>query len=152
MHCQMTTESGLNRGDSNDTTSPSHIPQHGVAPSLEHEVCARAAWLETFYDEIVGCRVLIEFPHRHRSRGRPIDVRIELSVPGEDIIVNQGTSRYSTLADPLPEIANGNRAKEPDHKDVVVAIHDAFDVARRRLEDFARRRRADVKTHRSDAA
>ncbi len=21
-----------------------------VAPSLEHEVCARAAWLETFYD------------------------------------------------------------------------------------------------------
>ena len=27
-----------------------------VAPSLEHEVCARAAWLETFYDEIVGCR------------------------------------------------------------------------------------------------
>ena len=42
-----------------------------VAPSLEHEVCARAAWLETFYDEIVGCRVLIEFPHRHRSGDGP---------------------------------------------------------------------------------
>ena len=123
-----------------------------VAPSLEHEVCARAAWLETFYDEIVGCRVLIEFPHRHRSTGRPIHVRIELSVPGEDIIVNQETSRYSTFGDPLPEIADGNRVKEPDHKDVVVAIHDAFDVARRRLEDFARRRRDDVKTHRFDAA
>jgi hypothetical protein len=38
------------------------------------------------------------------------------------------------------------------HKDVVVAIHDAFDVARRRLEDFARRQRADIKTHQSDAA
>ena len=52
-----------------------------VAPVLEEEVRARAAWLETFYSEIVGCRVLIEFPHRHRSRGRPVHIRVELSVP-----------------------------------------------------------------------
>jgi hypothetical protein len=35
-----------------------------VTPSLEREVHARAVWLETFSCALVGCRVLIEFPHR----------------------------------------------------------------------------------------
>jgi hypothetical protein len=30
-----------------------------------------------------------------------------------------------------------------DHRDAVAAINDAFDVARRRLEDAARKRRGD---------
>ena len=123
-----------------------------VAPVLEEEVRARAAWLETFYSEIVGCRVLIEFPHRHRSRGRPVHIRVELSVPGEDIVVNQETTRHLMFGDALSEIAHRTLAGRPDHRDVVIAIHDAFDVARRRLEDFACRQRADVKTSRADAA
>ena len=123
-----------------------------VAPGLEEEVRSRAAWLETFYSEIVGCRVLIEFPHRHRSRGRPVHIRVELSVPGEDIVVNQETTRHFTVGDALSDTAHKTFAGLPDHRDVVVAIHDAFDVARRRLEDFARRQRADVKTPRADAA
>ncbi len=123
-----------------------------VAPVLEEEVRARAAWLETFYGEIVGCRVLIEFPHRHRSRGRPVHIRVELALPGEDIVVNQETTRHVTLGDAASQIAHGTLAAQPDHKDVVTAIHDAFDVARRRLEDFARRQRSDVKTSRADTA
>lgn len=120
-----------------------------VAPVLEEEVRARAAWLETFYSEIVGCRVLIEFPHRHRSHGRPVHIRVELAVPGEDIVVNQESTRHVTLGD---AVAHKTLTGQPDHKDVVVAIHDTFDVVRRRLEDFARRQRADVKTSRADAA
>jgi ribosome-associated translation inhibitor RaiA len=123
-----------------------------AAPVLEEEVRSRAAWLETFYSEIVGCRVLIECPHRHRSRGRPVHIRVELSVPGEDIVVNQETKRHLTLGDALSETAHKTLAGRPDHRDVVTAIHDAFDVVRRRLEDFARRQRADVKTSRADAA
>jgi len=123
-----------------------------VAPVLEEEVRARASWLETFYSEIVGCRVLIEFPHRHRSKGRPIHIRVELTVPGEDIVVNQETTRHFTIGDAPSEIARRTLAGQPDHRDVVIAIHDVFDVARRRLEDFARRQRADVKTSRADAA
>jgi ribosome-associated translation inhibitor RaiA len=121
-----------------------------VSPALEQEVRQRAEWLDTFYDEIVGCRVLLEFPHRHKSRGRPIHVRIELSVPGEDIIVNQETTRRFILGD--RESAVVHETAEGGHKDVVVAIHDAFDVARRRLEDFVRCRRADVKSHQPRAA
>ena len=122
-----------------------------VAPVLEEEVRARAAWLETFCSEIVGCRVLIEFPHRHRPRGRPVHIRVELSVPGEDIVVNQETTPHFTFSDARPESAHRTVAGQPDHRDVVIAIHDAFDAARRRLEDFARRRRADVKAARADA-
>jgi len=123
-----------------------------VALVLEEEVRGRAAWLETFYSEIVGCRVLIEFPHRHQTKGRPVHIRVELSVPGEDIVVNQETTRHFAFGDAFSEIAHGTPAGEADHRDVVTAIHDAFDVARRRLEDFARRQRADVKTSRADTA
>ena len=96
--------------------------------------------------------MLIQFPHPHRSRGRPVHIRIELAVPGEDIIVNQQTTRHFTGKCSLTESVQRAAAMKLGHKDVVVAIHDAFDVARRRLEDFARRQRADINTHQSDAA
>ena len=96
--------------------------------------------------------MLIEFPHRHRSKGRPVHIRVELSVPGEDIVVNQETTPHFTFGDARFETAQTTLAGQPDHRDVVIAIRDAFDVARRRLEDFARRQRADVKTSRADAA
>jgi hypothetical protein len=122
-----------------------------VAPTLEREVHARAAWLETFYGAIVGRRVLIEFPHRHRSKGRPVHIRIDLAVPGEDIIVDQNTTRHFSGRGSQADRAHRAEALKSAHQDVVAAIHDAFDVARRRLEDFARKR-ADIKTHQPDAA
>ena len=114
----------------------------GVSPTLEQEIHSRAAWLETFYPGIVGCRVLLEIPHRHRKRGRPLRVRIELSLPGEDVIVNHEPTLHAT-ARPAP-----HKREELDnrHKDAYVALYEAFDVARRRLEDVARRQRGDVKT------
>ena len=114
----------------------------GVSAALEQEVRSRAAWLETFHPGIVGCRVLLEIPHRHRTRGRPLHVRIELSVPGEDVIVNHEPS-LDVAAGPAPR---KNEELDGRHKDGYVAIHEAFDVARRRLEDLARRQRGDVKT------
>jgi len=125
-------------------TRPLHITfrNMGVSPALEQEIRSRAAWLETFYPGIVGCRVLLEIPHRHRTRGRPLHVRIELSLPGEDVIVNHEPTLHAT-ARPGPR-----KSEELDgrHKDAVVALHEAFDIARRRVEDVARRQRGDVKT------
>jgi hypothetical protein len=101
-----------------------------VSPPLEQKIRSRAAWLETFYPGIVGCRVLLEIPHRHRERGRPFHVRIELSLPGEDVIVSHQPTRHAT-ARPGPR-----KSEELDgrHKDALVALHEAFDVARRRIE------------------
>lgn len=126
------------------TTRPVQISfkNMSVAPALEQEIRSRVAWLESFYPRVVGCRVLLEVPHRHRKHGRRLHVRIELSLPGEDVIVNH---------QPAPGAAAGTATRKSDeldgrHKDVYVAIHEAFDVARRRLEDVARRQRGDVKT------
>jgi hypothetical protein len=113
-----------------------------VAPGLEQEIRSRVEWLESFYPAVVGCRVLLEVPHRHRTRGRRVHVRIELSLPGEDLIVDH---------QPAVDVAARPATRKSDesdgrHKHALVAIHDAFDVARRRLEEAARRQRGDVKT------
>lgn len=117
-----------------------------VSPALEQEIRARAAWLETFYSGIVGCRVAIEVPHRHRARGRSARVRIELSLPGEDIIVSHEPTLHTTLKHLQGGATHKFEDVEGAHKDALVAIHDAFDIARRRLEDYARRQRGDVKS------
>ena len=118
-----------------------------VSPVLEDEVRGRVTWLESFYPAIVGCRIVLEVPHRHRRHGRPVHVRIELSLPGEDVIVN-----HEPALDPAARAA-AHKSDELDsrHKDVHLAIREAFDVARRRLEDVARRQRGDVKTRAATA-
>lgn len=117
-----------------------------VSPALEQEIRARANWLETFYAGLVGCRVLLEIPHRHRERGRPVHVRIELSLPGEDVIVSHEPTLHAPFKDLRGDAPHKSEDVEGAHKDALVAIHDAFDIARRRLEDFARRQRGDVKS------
>ncbi len=80
--------------------------------------------LEQFSDHIIGCRVMVEAPHRHKHQGSLYNVRIDLTVPGGELVVK----------------------REP-HEDVYVAIRDAFDAAKRRLLSFARKRRGEVKHH-----
>jgi cold shock CspA family protein len=115
--------------------------------ALEELIRARAAWLETFYAGIVGCRVLVETPHRHRDRGRHLRVRIELSLPGEDVVVSHEPTLHATLKDAEEQAHHKDDDIEAVHKYAEVAVREAFDAARRRLQDFARRQRADVKTH-----
>ena len=114
---------------------------------LEEVIRDRAVWLETFYPDIVGCRVLVETPHRHRERGQHVRVRIELSLPGEDVIVTQEPTLHATLKDVEEEAHHKDDDIEAVHKYAEVAVRAAFDAARRRLQDAARRQRADVKTH-----
>jgi cold shock CspA family protein len=115
--------------------------------SVEAEARTRAAWLETFHSGIVGCRVVVEIPHRHRARGRHIHVRIELSLPGEDLIVNHEPTLHSVLKDVEEETHHKGDDVEAVRKYALVAVNEAFDTARRRLQDMAARQRNQVKTH-----
>lgn len=99
------------------------------SPAIEARVRQKAARLERFHDRIVGCRVTVEAPHRHHHKGKLFNVRLDVSVPGKDVLVGH--------TGPI------NHA----HEDVYVAIRDVFDAAVRRLEDHARRLRGDVKVH-----
>ncbi|MES2365829.1 MAG: HPF/RaiA family ribosome-associated protein [Pseudomonadota bacterium] len=91
---------------------------------LEDHIREKAAKLEHFYPALVGCRVVVELPHKHKQHGKLFNVRIDLTVPGSEIVINRDQS-----------------------EDVYVALRDAFDAANRKLEDYGRRQRGDVKTH-----
>jgi len=95
------------------------------SPAVEERIRKKAAKLERFHDRIVGCTVVVEAPHRHHHKGKLYSVRVDISVPGKDVVVD--------------------RAKPVDHahEDVYVAVRDAFDAAVRRLEDRTRKMRGD---------
>lgn len=101
---------------------------------VEEYVHKRAESLEKYADQIVTCRVIIESPHRRHRQGQLFHVRVEAAVPGGDVIIRR---------DP---------AEKHSHEDVFVAIRDAFDAARRRLQDQVRKQRGDVKRHEPQSA
>ena len=105
---------------------PLQISFHGIQHSdaLYSAIRERAEKLERFYDRIMSCRVVLELGARHKRQGKQFSVRIDLKMPGGEIAVT----------------------KEHD-EDVQVALRDAFDAARRQLEDYARAQRGDVKRH-----
>jgi ribosomal subunit interface protein len=80
--------------------------------------------LDQFYPHIMACRVSVEMPHKHKHQGKAFNVRVDLTVPGGEIVVNRDA-----------------------HEDPHVALRDAFDHAKRRLEEYARAQRGDVKAH-----
>ncbi len=99
-----------------------------ASESVERKVRERASELEQFFDRIIACHVVIEGPKRRRQ-GDLYRVRIDLTVPGKKIVVKRSPNEHQA------------------HEDIYVAVRDAFDAARRRLEDHMRRMRGDVKAH-----
>lgn len=90
--------------------------------AFREDILERAEKLDEFYARIMRCRVVVETPHRHSHEGIKYNVHIDITVPGAELVVK----------------------REPS-EDLNVAIRDAFDAARRKLEDFARKQRGDVK-------
>ncbi len=105
---------------------PLQVTFRDIAPSdaVEIRIREKADKLGRFYDRIMGCRVVIEMPQRHKHQGKLHSVRIDLTVPGAELVANH-----------------------TQHEDVYVAIRDAFTAMTRQLEDHARRQRGSVKTH-----
>ncbi len=92
--------------------------------ALETHIREKAGKLETFFEPIMSCRVVVEMPHQHKHQGKFFNVRIDIGVPGNEIVVNRDR-----------------------HEDVYVALRDAFDATRRQLDDYSRRLRRETKVH-----
>ena len=136
------------------TLIPTQITFRGldVSDALEANIRDRVAWLERFSPGIVHCRVLVEKPHRHRHDGRHFHIRIDLTVPGRDpVVISHEPSLHAQLKDTEGETHRKESEIEGVHRYALVAIREAFDVARRRLEDIAREQRGVVKTHEAAA-
>ena len=132
------------------TLIPVQVTFRGLAHSdaLEQDIRERVLRLEQYYPTIVGCRVLVELPHRHRHEGRLFHVRLELTVPGgEPIVVSHQPSLHAVSKDTETTVHHKEYDIEGVQRHARVAVHEAFDAARRRLQDFARTQRGDVKTH-----
>jgi cold shock CspA family protein len=124
------------------------ITYRNMKPSTEVEkwIRAEAAKLDTLYSRVMGCRVAVEVPHRHHRKGSPYHIRIDLTMPGGEIVVKREPSlnaRARHLGE--PEIKKQTEVKVP-HKQLRQAINDAFRAAGRRLQDYARRQRGDIKS------
>jgi ribosome-associated translation inhibitor RaiA len=101
---------------------------------VEDSVRTMVTELERFFDRIIGCQVVIEARHRRHHQGNLYHVRVELSVPDRSIVVGR---------DPGDDHA---------YEDLHVAIRDAFEAAKRQLQDYSRAKRGDVKSHNPEPA
>jgi hypothetical protein len=106
---------------------------------LDDLIAKESAKLEHLFDRILSCRVLIDKPHRHHLTGAPVHVRLDLALPGEELVINHPSeARYIA---PPDEGARPEKVSEDDsHRDTQGAVRDAFRKARRRLRDYAERR------------
>jgi len=110
---------------------PLQITFRHMEPSaaLEARIRQLASRLDKFSEQIMRCHVIVQ-PLSHRPhQGALYDFRIDITVPDEEIAIRRA------------------HAADHAHESPYVALRDAFRAARRKLEDYERRRRLDVKTH-----
>jgi ribosome-associated translation inhibitor RaiA len=106
---------------------PLHLSARGteLPDSARSLIEDEAERLERYYPRLVGCSVIVQGPGSRHRTGGSFSVNIDLRVPNaEPIMVN--------------------RQSAPD---LETAIRLSFDAAQRRLEDFARIQRGQVKRH-----
>jgi cold shock CspA family protein/ribosome-associated translation inhibitor RaiA len=113
------------------------------SPAVEARIREEVEKLSEFYDRIIGCHVMVEIPHQHRQRGKRFHIRIDLTVPGGEIVVKHEPSLRDSLQ--LTERRKKELEIATPHKDIYVAIRDAFKAARRQLQDYARKQSGAVK-------
>ena len=99
------------------------------SPAIEARIRQKAARLDRFAQHIMACRVVVEAPHRHHHQGKLYHVRVDLTLPGSELVVSREPAAHHA------------------HEDVYVAIRDAFDASVRQLEDYVRLQRGKTKRH-----
>lgn len=102
---------------------PLQVTFRGMAPSdaLRERVRARADKLSTFHRHLLSCRVAIESPGNHHSHGQTYRVRVDMAVPGAELVIG--------------------RDDDPRYHDAYAAVDGAFEDAERVLAEHQKRRR-----------
>ena len=95
---------------------------------LDARINMLAQRLEVLCGDVVEWRVVMEAPVHHQHQGKLFVVHVVAVVPGEELVIDR---------DP----------PKPSHDDAQVALADAFRSMRRRLQEYVRVRRHDVKRH-----
>ncbi len=110
---------------------PLQIAFRNMPPSeaVERAIEKHMESLGRFSGRIMGCRVVVEARHHRHHQGNLFHIRIGMTVPGREIVVSREPALHQA------------------HEDVYVAFRDAFEAVGRRLQDYERRHRRQVKAH-----
>lgn len=73
--------------------------------------------LNRLSNRITSCRVVVDLPHRHQKKGKIYHVQIDLTVPQGELVINR------------------NPSQSQSHTNLYVALHDAFETAKRQLRN-----------------
>ena len=89
---------------------------------VEAATLEKVAKLESVVEKLTSCRVAIEALHRSHHKGHLYHVRIDVTLPGAELVVgNEGHDKQA-------------------HEDVYVALRDAFDAMTRMIRKTEDRR------------
>jgi len=94
------------------------------SPAVKERIKEKADKLNQFSDKIISCQVVIEQEQSHRQNGAVHTVRLHLTIPGKDLIVNRN-----------------------HEENLYLAITQAFDDMVRQLEETSRIMQGDIKHH-----
>ncbi|HET7879492.1 MAG TPA: HPF/RaiA family ribosome-associated protein [Acetobacteraceae bacterium] len=100
-----------------------------ASPSVESQVRRKAAELQLLSDRVTTCRVTMEAAHRRHHQGKIYHVHIDLALPGGNIVVSR------------------EPGQDHAHEDLHVAVRDAFEAARRQLQEHIHRNTGQTKRH-----
>jgi len=87
-------------------------------PAMEEQILRGLAHLEKIHPRITACRIMVEIPHPRHVRGNLHRVRLDVTVPGREVVVSR---------DPP-----ARRRRE----EATTAIREAFNLARKQLRDL----------------
>ncbi len=111
--------------------NPLQITFRGFSHSdaVAAKIREKAEKLNKFYPHIITCRVVVESEHHNHHQGNLFHVRIDITTPQKQVVVSQEH--------------HDNHA----HENLYIVIRDAFNSAKRQLEEHDRIQRGNVKTH-----
>lgn len=107
--------------------------QMDTSPALEARIRELVGRFERFSDNILRCHIIIEPLSGHSRQGALYEFRIALTLPDQEIAVCR------------------THPVDRAHEDPYVALRDTFRAARRKLQEYERKRRGDVKRHSTPA-
>lgn len=88
------------------------------SPALEQRIRERVAKLDKISGHLVSCRVAVALPHRQHQQGNIPRIRIDMAVPGQELVVSHEPHHME------------RKYTEPD---IINALNEAFRAAERKL-------------------
>jgi putative sigma-54 modulation protein len=113
--------------------TPLEISFKGLDKSraIEAKIAEKAAKLEKVFDRMTHCRVVVSAPNKHAHKGKNYAIKIDIGIP-----------------DHAPLILTHESTVGHAQEDLQIAIRDAFDAAKRRLDEMADKLRDTAKAER----